>query len=40
MLTAAHCFSFDDSPEDVKVEIDDGHGLGIKLFQWITITNW
>lgn len=32
VLTAAHCFAFEDVPEDVTVEIDDGNGLGIKPF--------
>ncbi|XP_076024356.1 complement factor B-like [Genypterus blacodes] len=27
VLTAAHCFKFDDLPEDIQVEIDDGQGL-------------
>lgn len=33
VLTAAHCFKFGDSPEDVGVEINDGFGKGnIKCF--------
>uniref|UniRef100_A0A1A8CQQ0 C3/C5 convertase n=1 Tax=Nothobranchius kadleci TaxID=1051664 RepID=A0A1A8CQQ0_NOTKA len=32
VLTAAHCFTFGDEPENVVVEIDDGSGLkGIKV---------
>lgn len=26
ILTAAHCFTFGDVPEDVAVELDDGNG--------------
>ncbi|KAF7643002.1 hypothetical protein LDENG_00246680, partial [Lucifuga dentata] len=31
ILTAAHCFRFEDLPKDVQVEIDDGRGLVKKV---------